>query len=82
MFGSITDGLKGVKQSLKDAGIGGDDDEEEDEEAKAEAAVAAGNAAADKEVADIDARAQTGELSFRDFLTMSEAFAGLGVSDA
>jgi signal recognition particle GTPase len=78
MFGSITDGLKGVKQSLKDAGIGGDEDEEEDEEAKAEAAVAAGNAAANKEVSDIDARAQTGELSFRDFLTMSEAFAGLG----
>jgi len=29
-------------------------------------------------VADIDARAQTGELTFADFLTMSEAFAGLG----
>ena len=80
MFGSITDGLKGVQQSLKDAGFGGDD-EDEGEEAESSGA-AAGQSAADREVADIDARAQTGELSFRDFLTMSEAFAGLGVRDA
>ena len=32
--------------------------------------------AANAEVADIDARAQKGELSFKDFLTMGEAFAG------
>lgn len=54
---------------------------EVDEEAEAEASAASPSSAADAanaEVADIDARAQSGDLSFNDFITMSEAFAGLG----
>ena len=55
---------------------------DEEEDSAAAPAAASGptdaSAAAAAEVADIDARAQTGELSFTDFLTMSEAFAGLG----
>ena len=35
---------------------------------------------ADAEVADIDQRAQTGDITFKDFLTMAEAAAGLGDS--
>jgi hypothetical protein len=54
-----------------------DRDDEADEDAAAPAAPSA-EAGADALVADIDARAQTGELTFTDFLTMSEAFAGLG----
>ena len=52
----------------------------DEEEPEAEAASTGGSTAkgAESEVADIDARAQTGELSFKDFLTMGEAFAGLG----
>jgi len=69
------------------AGLFKSDEEKAAEEAEAQAAAAeaqetaaksAATAAATREVADIDARAQTGELSFNDFLTMSEAFTGLG----
>jgi len=54
----------------------GDDDEDDAEATSSPAGSTAQGA--ENEVADIDARAQTGKLSFKDFLTMGEAFAGLG----
>ena len=70
MFGTVADGLKGLADA---AGLNKDD------EAEAAAATAASpEDAANDVAADLDARAQTGDLTFRDFMTMSEAFMKMG----
>jgi hypothetical protein len=69
MFGSVADGLKGIAEAT---GLGSDEDE---------GATAGGSTrpfSEDEKVSDLDARAQTGDLSFRDFLTLSETFAKMG----
>jgi len=66
MFGTIKDSL---------SSIGGDSTDEDDTTDSQDAPTGSG---ADDVVADIDLRAQTGDLTFKDFLTMGEAFAGLG----
>uniref|UniRef100_A0A7S4B2W5 Signal recognition particle SRP54 subunit M-domain domain-containing protein n=1 Tax=Chrysotila carterae TaxID=13221 RepID=A0A7S4B2W5_CHRCT len=65
MFGTIADS---VKDLAKAAGIG--------QETENAASPTKGKAASDIEgvVADLDMRAQSGELTFKDFITMSEAF--------
>ncbi|EOD09012.1 hypothetical protein EMIHUDRAFT_216821 [Emiliania huxleyi CCMP1516] len=71
MFGTLVDGVKGVAAA---AGM-------DTEEAPAEAAGGA-KRPSDIEgvVADIDARAKTGELTFDDFVIMARGFAGIGES--
>ena len=80
MWGSVSSGLTdlakqtGLDEALK--GLGGD----EDDAAPEAAAAVAGAAAASRSeaaVSDLDARAQTGELTFSDFLTMSKAFTAM-----
>lgn len=70
---TLSDSFSGLASRF---GQGDDDAKEEDAADKPEGSPV--DSAVNAEVADIDARAQTGELSFKDFLTMSEAFAGLG----
>jgi signal recognition particle GTPase len=73
MFRDVAGGLKDAAKSV---GIGGDDEDE----AKPEDGTAAKplpKAISDK-YADIDARAQTGEINFRDFITIQEAYSGMG----
>merc|ERR1719392_141687 len=77
MFGSVAEGIEGMKKA---AGLGETKTEAEstvrpnrasvDEELAAQAAVARTEAA----VADVDARAQTGDVTFDDFLTMARTF--------
>lgn len=72
MFGSVAGGLKDLAQK---AGIN-----TEGESAGEGAAVQSRPRAAseDELVSDLDARAQTGELTFKDFITMSKTFAKMG----
>merc|ERR1719324_936162 len=73
--GSLASQMFGTVKNL----FGKDEEEEPGVvETTAASAPSAAMDAAAREVADIDARAQTGELSFNDFLTLSEAFSGLG----
>jgi len=77
MFGDVFKGLKGMADKVGDS-LGGDKEE------APEIDTARG---ADDVVADIDKRAQTGDITFDDFMTMSKAFASLdgrsgGVSTA
>ena len=79
MWGSVSSGLTdlakqtGLDEALK--GLGGD--EEDAPEAAASAAGAAAASRSEAAVSDLDARAQTGELTFSDFLTMSKAFTAM-----
>lgn len=68
MFGTIKDSL---------SSLGGDSTDEDEATDSQDASTGTGSGA-DDVVADIDSRAQTGDLTFKDFLTMGEAFAGLG----
>lgn len=70
MFGDVFKGLKNAAGAAKDA-ISKAQEPEEDP-----AAVEA--AKADAALSSLDARAQTGDVTFDDFLTMSSAFAGMG----
>ena len=72
MFGTVADGLKGLADA---AGIGQD---EEEAPSAGDAGSAPVSASGDAAAADLDARAQTGDLNFRDFMTMSEAFMKMG----
>lgn len=63
MFGDVFGGLKDMAKSVLP-----------EEEAEPEIDEAAG---ADAVAADLDARAQTGDITFDDFMTMSQAFASL-----
>ena len=81
MFGTVADGLKGLADGAKDlaekAGIEMDD---EDEAADTPAASESGppkNTALENAVKDIDGRAAAGEVTFRDFLTMSRTISGM-----
>ncbi len=73
MFGSVKDGVVGL---AKKAGIDLDDQTGADEADAASAANSARRAPAsiDEAVAEVDARAQTGDLNFDDFLLMGKAF--------
>ena len=79
MWGSVSSGLSdlakstGLDEKLKEAGFGADD------EAVAASApsAATGSSRTEAAVSDLDARAQTGELTFSDFLTMSKAFTAM-----
>ena len=73
MFGTVADGVKGLAEK---AGVNLDEEEESSEDSSSGSS--GKGTSAESLVADIDARAQTGELSFKDFLTMSEAFASMG----
>ena len=72
MFGDVFKGLKSAADAVQEALPKGEDDAEGD------AAAAAGPAKADATVSDLEARAQTGEVTFDDFITMSSAFANMG----
>jgi len=77
MFGTVVDGIKGLAAK---AGI---DMETEEEKAKDKEEI---DERLDKmrtyktkdAVVDIDARAQTGDINFRDFIALSEAYMGMG----
>lgn len=74
MFGTVAEGLQDLGKMM---GIDGEDDAP-----KAPQEQSAGSnrsaVAVDPTISDLDARAQTGELTFKDFLTMSKTFAKLG----
>merc|ERR1719183_2391717 len=72
MFGTVAEGLKGLAEK---AGVGGD--EEGEAELDASTGSAPKNAALERAVSDIDARAAKGEVTFRDFLTMSRTISGM-----
>jgi len=72
MFGTVAEGLKGLAEK---AGVGGD--EEGEAELDAPTGSAPKNAALERAVSDIDARAAKGEVTFRDFLTMSRTISGM-----
>ena len=72
MFGSVAEGLKDL---AKKAGV------DTEGSSGGEGAVAGSRpraASEDDLVSDLDARAQTGELTFKDFITMSKTFAKMG----
>jgi len=71
MFGDVFKGIKGAADKISEK-LGGDDDSEPSMSAKE------APPAADAVVADLDARAATGELTFKDFLTLSSAFDKMG----
>eukprot|EP00908_Phaeocystis_cordata_P005964 Transcript_16504.p1 GENE.Transcript_16504~~Transcript_16504.p1 ORF type:complete len:345 (-),score=94.10 Transcript_16504:210-1187(-) len=81
MFGTVADGLKGLADGAKDlaekAGIEmGDEDEAADTPAAPESGPPK-NTALENAVKDIDGRAAAGEVTFRDFLTMSRTISGM-----
>ena len=81
MFGTVADGLKDLADGAKDlaekAGIEmGDEDEAADTPAAPESGPPK-NTALENAVKDIDGRAAAGEVTFRDFLTMSRTISGM-----
>jgi len=81
MFGTVADGLKDLADGAKDlaekAGIEmGDEDEAADTPAASESGPPK-NTALENAVKDIDGRAAAGEVTFRDFLTMSRTISGM-----
>merc|ERR1719247_1045127 len=66
MFGSIVEGLSGIGEAM---GIGKDEEET--------SRTPTAPAGADDVVSDLDERAKTGDITFKDFLTMSSAFGQL-----
>ena len=75
MFGSVKNGVVGL---AKKAGIDFDDETNTDDDQTTNAAAANAarrtTASIDQAVAEVDARAQTGNLNFDDFLLMGKAF--------
>ena len=71
MFGDVFGGLKTAADAVSAA-------LPQDEDAEQAAQVIAAPKGADAAVSDLDERAQRGEVSFDDFLTMSSAFAKMG----
>lgn len=70
MFGTLAGGLKEVVRTVNpEFGM-----EQNDGQGAQSSGVDSGNAVA----ASLDARAQSGDINFNDFLTLSSAFAGLG----
>jgi signal recognition particle GTPase len=67
MFGDVFGGLKSAAEAAQKA-VGGEEEERE----------ISAPVKGDDVVADLDARAQTGALTFDDFLTMSSAFENMG----
>lgn len=77
MFGSIADGVKGIADA---AGV---DMRSEEEKAAEEAKVKdrtqkMATYKTQDAVSDIDMRAQSGDITFRDFIALSKAYSGLG----
>jgi len=66
MFGTVAEGLGDVAKSL---GL-----EQEEQAAAAASSSSTKTTGAEELVADIDTRAQSGDLTFKDFMAMSEAF--------
>jgi signal recognition particle GTPase len=71
MFRDVTGGIADIGKKL---GLGDDEDEAKPADGKPVKPI---NSALNDKYADIDRRAQTGEITFRDFMTIQEAYAGM-----